>query len=100
MPNEKTYAEQIEDGKQFVRETLTELATELKRPDINAFEFMITERDFDSEKVSIYDPAKRRVVTKLGRHDLADCSTTPSVRNALRRRVDADVRSYSAFRYA
>jgi hypothetical protein len=94
VADEKTYTQQIEEGKQFVKETLAGLAVELKQPDIDGFEFMVTDRDFDDEKVSIYDPVKRRVVTKLGKHNLADCSTTPSVKRALRSQVDADVRSY------
>jgi hypothetical protein len=94
VADEKTYEQQIEEGKQFVRETLTVLAAELKQPDINGFEFIITDRDFDDQKISIYDPAKRRIVTKLGKHNMADCPTTPSVKQALRSQVDADVRSY------
>ena len=94
MADEKTYTQLIEDGKQFVRETLAGLAEELKQPDIDGFKFMVTGRDFDDEKVSIYDPVKRRVVTKLEKHNLADCSTTPSVKRALRSQVEADVGSY------
>jgi hypothetical protein len=94
VADEKAYAQQIEEGKQFVKETLVGLAVELKQPDIDRFEFMVTDRDFDDEKVSIYDSVKRRVVTKLGKDNLADCSATPSVKRALRKQVDADVRSY------
>lgn len=94
MADEKTYAQQIEEGKQFVTETLAGLAAELQQSDIQRFEFRVTGSDFDDEKISIYDPAKRRIVTKLGKHKLADCCTTPSVKRALRSQVDAEVRSH------
>jgi hypothetical protein len=96
VADEKTYAQQIEEGKQLVRETLARLARELKRPDIDGFEFMVTPRDLDDEQISIYDPMKRKVVTKLRKHDLADSPAPPSVKRRLQSQVDAGVRSYYA----
>lgn len=96
MADEKTYERQIEEGKQFVRETLAGLATELKlkQPSIDGFEFMVTPRDFDDDIISIYDPERRRVVTKLGKHDLADSPATPSVKLTIESQVEAAVRAY------
>jgi len=56
MSDEKDYQQQIEAGKTFVRETLAQLATDLKQADINHFSFKITSNDFDNEEVSIFDP--------------------------------------------
>jgi hypothetical protein len=90
------YEKQEEVGKQFIKETLATLATRLKQPDIDKFEFLITDQDFDRDQVSIFDPKNRKVVTKLARNDLADCSTTPVVRRKLGDEVDTAVQTYYA----
>ena len=69
MSDENDYQQQIEAGKTFVRETLAQLATDLKHADMNNFTFKITSNDFDNEEVSIFDPTAVRVVgqTEKGR---------------------------------
>jgi hypothetical protein len=94
MSDEKEYQEQIEAGKTFVKETLTQLATDLKKADINEFTFEVTDKDFDNEQESIFDPKGRKVVVKLNKDDLADCSTTPSVKSKLKNQVETAVRTY------
>jgi hypothetical protein len=94
MSEEKEYQNQIEAGKTFVKETLTQLATDLKQADINEFKFEITGKDFDNEQVSIFDPKGKKIVVKLNKDDLADCSTTRSVENKLKNQVEAAVRAY------
>lgn len=91
---EDSYQEQVEAGKRFVKETLTELATQLKRPDIDNFEFLSTDKDFDNDQLSIFDPSKRRVVGKVARNDLADCMTTPVVKRRLADEINSAVRAY------
>jgi len=44
MSDEKEYQDQIEAGKTFVKETLKQLATDLKQADINDFTFEVTAR--------------------------------------------------------
>lgn len=94
MSDEKDYQQQIEAGKSFVRETLAQLAIDLKQPDITNFTFKITSNDFDNEEVSIFDPKVVRVVAKLKKDDLADSPATPSVRTKLRNQLTAAVRAY------
>ena len=95
MAGEKTYAQQVEEGKQFVRETLATLAAELSQPDIEGFEIeALPGKDFDSDLVSIYDPKKHRVVSKMRRNDLADSPATPSAKRKLKSQVESDVRFY------
>ena len=77
MSDEKDYQQQIEAGKSFVRETLAQLAIDLKQPDITNFTFKITSNDFDNEEVSIFDPKVVRVVAKLKKDDLADSPRLP-----------------------
>jgi hypothetical protein len=77
-----------------VKETLTGLATQLKQPDIDNFEFLTTDKDFDQDQLSIFDPRKRRVVTKVARNDLADCMTTPVVKRRLADAVKTAVQAY------
>ena len=66
---------------------------ETKQPDIEKFELLITDQDFDRDQVSIFDPKNRKVVTKLARNDLADCSTTSVVKRKLADQVDTAVRT-------
>ena len=94
MSDEKDYQQQIEAGKTFVRETLAELATDLKQTDINNFTFKITSNDFDNEEVSIFDANAMSVVAKLTKDDLADCAATPSVRSKLKNQLEVAVRAY------
>lgn len=91
---ENRYQKQVEAGKQFVKETLAELKTTLNQPDIDNFEFLTTDKDFDHDQLSIFDPKNRRVVAKLERNDLADCTTTQVVREKLKDRINTEVRAY------
>lgn len=94
MSDEREYQKQIEVGKTFVKEALTQLATTLKQADINEFTFEVTGKDFDNEQISIFDPKGRRVVVKLNKDDLADCSTTRSVKSKLKNQMETAVRAY------
>ena len=95
VADEKTYEQQVKEGEKFVRETLAGLAAELGQPDVEGLEIeRLPGKDFDNELVSIYDPKKRRVVSKLRRNDLADSPATPSVKRRLKSQVESDVRSY------
>ena len=94
MSDEQDYQKQIEAGKAFVIETLSKLATDLKQTDINEFTFIKTDKDFDNEQVSIFDPKGKRVVVKLREDDLADCPATSSVKGRLITQLDTAVRSY------
>ena len=94
MSDDKEYQKQIEAGKTFVKETLMQLATDLKQADINEFTFEVTGKDFDNEQESIFDPNGRKVVVKVNKDDLADCSTTRSVKSKLKNQVETAVRAY------
>jgi hypothetical protein len=85
---------QVEAGKQFVKETLAELKTTLNQPDIDNFEFLTTDKDFDHDQLSIFDPKKRRVVAKIARNDLADCMTTPIVKRRLVVEINTAAQAY------
>ena len=88
------YKKQIETGIQSVMEALPGLAVELKQPDIEGFKCIRTHRDFDNQQVSLIDPKKNRVVSKLEEKNLADCSADPSRKRRLKSQVEEDVRSY------
>jgi hypothetical protein len=92
--DEDRYQEQIEAGKQFVKETLAELKNTLNQPDIGNFEFLTTDKDFDHDQLSIFDPKKRKVVAKLVRNDLADCMTTTVVKRRIADDLKTAVRVY------
>lgn len=77
-----------------MRETLVQLATAPKQADINEFTFEVTGKDFDNEQVSIVDPKGRKVVVKLNKDDLADCSTTRPVKSKLKNQLETAVRAY------
>jgi hypothetical protein len=50
--------------------------------------------DFDNGQISIFDPKGKKVVFKLKEHDLADCSTTPSIRKKLKSDLETAVRTH------
>jgi hypothetical protein len=94
--DEDRYQKQVEAGKQFVKETLAKLKTVLNQPDIDNFQLLTTEKDFDHDQLSIFDPNKRRVVVKVARNDLADCMSTPVVKRRLADEINAAVDAYYA----
>lgn len=96
MTNVNTYEQQVEDGKGYVKEILGGLAADLGRPDINRFEFQITDQDFDRQQVSIVDPVEKRIVTKLSESNLADQAGSSFLKRKLKDDITAAVNSYFA----
>lgn len=96
MADVNTYQQQVEDGKEYVKEILSGLAADLGRPDINRFEFQITDQDFDHQQISIVDPVEKRIVTKLSESNLADQAGTPFLKRKLKDDIRAAVNSYFA----
>jgi hypothetical protein len=94
MADVNTYQQQVEAGKEYVKEILGGLAAELERPDINRFEFQITDHDFDRQEISIVDPVEKRIVAKLSESNLADQAGTPSLKRKLKDYVTAAVNFY------
>ena len=88
------YEQQIEAGKAIVKEMLARLAVELNRPKIQEFVFKVTDQDVDRKQISIFDPERQRVVTKLEEGELADCPTTPAISSKVKARLAAAIRSY------
>jgi hypothetical protein len=67
-----TYEEQVESGKQIVRQMLGNLAVEFNEPELNNLQFKITDKDFDEDRISLVDLQRREVVAKIEENDLAD----------------------------
>jgi len=77
-----------------LREMLAKLASELKEPRINDLELIMTDKDFDNRCRSLFDPEKKRIVTKIGANELADAPTTPLVRRHLEGQLRTALRTY------
>jgi hypothetical protein len=86
--------QQIETGKKIVKEILGKLAADLKRPEINDLSFFTTDKEFDSNQVSILDETQKTIVMKVGDSDLADCPADRSVRRRLEAQLEAAVKTH------
>jgi len=78
----------------ILQELLAKLATELREPKIESLEMMMTDKDFDNRCRSLFDPEKKRIVTKIGENQLADAPTTPLVRHHLEGQMREALRTY------
>lgn len=83
MASQQTYEQQIEAGKEIVKEALRRLAGEIGRQEIREFKFIVTDRDFDHRQISVLDPNQKKIVLKLAEDDLADAPGTAAVRYKL-----------------
>lgn len=90
------YEQQVENGKQIVRAQLARIATELNTLRPLGLKLTMTDRDFDFDQVSLVDPERLRVVTKIERDDLADSGADEVARRRMTRQLEAAVRSYLA----
>ena len=59
------YEEQVESGKEIVRQVLSNLAAEFNEPEVNTLAFKVTYQDFDRDRISLVDPKRLRVVAKI-----------------------------------
>jgi hypothetical protein len=94
MAPQQAHAQQIETGRQIVKEILGKLAADLNRPEINNLSFMVTDKDFDHRQVSILDQNQKKIVMKVNDNDLADCPADRSVRRKLEAGLLAAVKEY------
>jgi hypothetical protein len=94
MASQQTYEQQIEAGKQIVRETLIRLASDLERPQISSFTFAVTDLDFDNRQTSVWDPDKRRIVLRIYDDHLADAPATTAIRHRLEAQIRETVKAY------
>jgi hypothetical protein len=89
-----TYDQQIENGKNIVKEILSRLAKELNQPQIADFSFLATDLDFDNSEVSIWDPEQEKIVVKIKQDDLADAPATPGVRRKIEAQLQAAMKAH------
>ena len=82
--------QQIEAGKQYAREILSDFARQLEHPEINRFEFRCMGNDFDIGQISVFDPERKKIVLKLTDDNLADSDGRQKIKSM----VEVAVRSY------
>ena len=85
---------EIETGKEIIKEILGKLALELKQPRINDLTYMVTDEDFDRQQVSIVDPNQKKVVMKVEQNHLADAPSMPDLLRKLEAQLRASVRTH------
>jgi len=90
------YEQQVEVGTEIIRAELARIADDLSVPRLLGLKFMVTDRDFDFERVSLVDAERSKIVTKIERDDLADSVADEVVRHRMTCRLEAAVRSYLA----
>lgn len=90
------YELQVEVGTEIIRAELARIADELTVPRLLGLKFMVTDRDFDFDRVSLVDSERSKIVTKIERDDLADSSADKAVRQRITCQLEAAVRSYLA----
>ena len=94
MASEQPYEQQIEAGKEIVKDMLRNLALALKQPEINDFYFRVSDRDFDESEISIFDPHQKKTVLKVKGDDLADAPATPTVRRSIETQLREAVKKH------
>ena len=94
MASQQTYEEQIEAGKEIVKEILCRLASDIEQPQVNKFSFIVTDRDFDNRQISVLDPDQKKIVFKMNEDDLADAPASSPVRHRLEAQLREAVRAY------
>lgn len=90
------YEQQVEIGKEIIRMQLVRIANGLNAPHLLGLEFMLTDRDFDCDRVSLVDSQGLKIVMKVERDDLADIGAHKAVRRRITRPLATAVRSYLA----
>lgn len=94
MKPEETYEQQIEAGKGMVKEILKKLSIALKKQQIDGFEWKRTDKDFDNQEVSIFDPSRKRIVTKVKEDTLADLPKTRGLKSAVETQLRTALLNY------
>jgi hypothetical protein len=87
------YEQQVESGKEIVREILANLATDLNEPNVKEFTFKMTDQDFDRDRISLVGP-NHKIVAKIERDDLADCPEDRAIRGKLKARLQQSVQIF------
>lgn len=90
------YEQQVEVGTRIIRAELARIADELAVPHLLGLKFIVTDRDFDFDRVSLVDSERSKIVTKIERDDLADSAADEAVRHRMTCQLEAAVRSYLA----
>jgi hypothetical protein len=87
------YEQQVESGKEIVREMLANLASDVNEPQVKEFTFRMTDQDFDRDRISLMSQ-NLKIVTKIERDDLADCPADRAVRRKLEAQVWQSVQTF------
>ena len=88
------YEDQVEAGKSAVLSELARVGQETNDSRLLRLDFLTTDRDFDSDSVSLVDRERFKIVVKFEVNDLADSVADEGIRRRIIRKLEEAAKFY------